>query len=632
MSHKVSHAYSIAHSEEFWLKQSKELSWKRFPGTASSLNAKGFYQWFEDGELNMAHLCLDHHIENGRGENVALICDSPVTGTVQQFTFTQLKTDVAKFAGALISKGIKKGDTVIIYMPMIPQAIIAMLACARIGAVHSVVFGGFASHELALRIDDCKPKALITASYGIEVDKLIAYTPLVKKAMEEATFKTPLTIVYQRKQKNEANVLIDSQDFQALLDRAEETAGVSVKSTDPLYILYTSGTTGKPKGVLRDTGGYATALKFAMTNFYNVQAGEVFFAASDLGWVVGHSFIAYGPLIQGCTTVLYEGKPVKTPDAGAFWRLVQNYKVKVMFAAPTAIRAIRKEDPDATCYHKYDTSSLSALFLAGERCDITTYEWISKVLKRPVIDHWWQTESGWPMLGIMTGLEDAPAKPGSAGLPVCGYNIQILNEDGKELEEGKEGFIAVKLPLPPGCLTTLWNNDLRFQNGYLTQFPGYYATGDGGYKDKDGYFYVMGRVDDVINVAGHRLSTGEMEEIIATHKSVAECAVVGINDDLRGQRPLAFVALKDWQIITEEDLENELVALIREKIGAIAFFKNALVVKRLPKTRSGKILRKTLRSMVDEPEWLIPSTIEDIAVLDEINHRLRERSLSNFSV
>lgn len=632
MSHKVSYAYSIAHPEEFWLKQARELSWKNIPKNAVSKNSKGFYQWFEDGELNMAHLCLDHHIENGRGEDVALIYDSPVTGTVQQFTFMQLKTDVAKFAGALISKGISKGDTVIIYMPMIPQAIIAMLACARIGAVHSVVFGGFASHELALRIDDCKPKALITATYGIEVDKLIAYTPLVKKAMEEAQFKTPLTIVYQRKQRDETNALLDSQDFQTLLDRAEEVACVQVKSTDPLYILYTSGTTGKPKGVLRDTGGYATALKFAMINFYNVQAGDVFFAASDLGWVVGHSFITYGPLIQGCTTLLYEGKPVKTPDAGAFWRLVQNYKVKVMFTAPTAIRAIRKEDPDATCYAKYDTSSLAALFLAGERCDITTYEWITAVLKRPVIDHWWQTESGWPMLGIMTGLEDVQVKPGSAGLPVCGYDIQILNEDGKELEAGNEGFIAVKLPLPPGCLTTLWNNDLRFKNGYLTQFPGYYATGDGGYKDKDGYFYVMGRVDDVINVAGHRLSTGEMEEIIATHKSVAECAVVGISDELRGQRPLAFVALKDWQIISEEDLENELVALIREKIGAVAFFKNALVVKRLPKTRSGKILRKTLRSMVDESQWLIPSTIEDITVLDEINSRLRERSLNNSTV
>lgn len=630
MNHKVSHAYSIAHPEEFWLKQSKELAWKRFPATACSINTKGFHQWFEDGELNMSYLCLDHHVENGKGNDVALIYDSPVTETVQRFTFNQLKTDVAKFAGALVSKGIKKGDTVIIYMPMIPQAIIAMLACARIGAIHSVVFGGFASHELALRIDDCKPKALITATYGIEVDKLIAYTPLVKKAMEEAQFKTPLTIVYQRKQRDESNVLLHSQDFQTLLDRADEAECVSVRSTDPLYILYTSGTTGKPKGVLRDTGGYATAVKFAMTHFYNIQVGEVFFAASDLGWVVGHSFIAYGPLIQGCTTILYEGKPVKTPDAGTFWRLVQEYKVKVMFTAPTAIRAIRKEDPDAKHYKKYDTSSLAALFLAGERCDITTYEWISAVLKRPVIDHWWQTESGWPMLGIMTGLEDVCAKPGSAGLPVCGYNIQILNEDGKELEEGREGFIAVKLPLPPGCLTTLWNNDLRFKNGYLTQFPGYYATGDGGYKDKDGYFYVMGRVDDVINVAGHRLSTGEMEEIIATHKSVAECAVVGINDDLRGQRPLAFVALKDWQIITEENLENELIALIREKIGAVAFFKNALVVKRLPKTRSGKILRKTLRSMVDETEWLIPSTIEDITVLDEINHRLHERHLSNF--
>lgn len=627
MSHKISHAYSISHPEEFWLKQARELSWLSFPKIAVSEKSKGFYQWFEDGEINISHICLDHHVENGRGNELALIYDSPVTGTKQEFTYTQLKTEVAKFAGALTAKGIKKGDTVIIYMPMIPQAVIAMLACARIGAVHSVVFGGFASHELALRIDDCKPKAIITATYGVEVDKIISYTPLVKKAMEEAQYKTPLSIVYQRTKNKEENALTGAFDFQSILDVAEGAECVPVKSTDPLYILYTSGTTGKPKGVLRDCGGYATALKFSMTNFYNVEAGDVFFAASDLGWVVGHSFITYGPLIQGCTTVLYEGKPVKTPDAGAFWRLVEEYKVKVMFAAPTAIRAIRKEDPDASLYKRYNTTSLTTLFLAGERCDITTYEWITSVLQRPVIDHWWQTESGWPMLGIMTGLEDAQAKPGSAGLPVCGYDIQILNEDGKELEEGKEGFIAVKLPLPPGCLTTLWNNDLRFMHGYLTQFPGYYATGDGGYKDKDGYFYVMGRVDDVINVAGHRLSTGEMEEIIATHKSVAECAVVGINDELRGQRPLAFVALKDWQTISEEELENQLIALIRDKIGAVAFFKNALVVKRLPKTRSGKILRKTLRSMVDEKEWSIPSTIEDISVLEEIHQKIMQFGL-----
>lgn len=623
MSHKATHQFSITQPEKFWQKQAQELTWNKFPKTILSKNKLGFYHWFEDGEINMSYLCLDYHIENGRGNQIALIYDSPVSNTVQKYTYNELKTEVAKFAGGLSSLGITKGDTVIIYMPMIPQAIISMLACARIGAIHSVVFGGFASHELAVRIDDCKPKAIVTATYGIEIDRVLSYTPLVKNAIEESEYKPPYTIVYNRKQHEDVNELNDSIDFETLKNNSQEINCVFLKSTDPLYILYTSGTTGKPKGVLRDHGGYATALKFSMSHFYDAQPSDVFFAASDLGWVVGHSFITYGPLIQGCTTVLYEGKPIKTPDAGAFWRLIEEYKVKIMFTAPTAIRAIKKEDPDALFLKKYNISSLKTLFLAGERCDITTYNWIVDLLNRPVIDHWWQTESGWPMLGIMTGVEPLPAKAGSAGLPVCGYDIQILDEDGKYVDDGKEGLISIKLPLPPGCLNTLWNNDARFKNGYLTQFEGYYTTGDGGYKDTDGYFFVMGRVDDVINVAGHRLSTGEMEEIISTHHSIAECAVVGMNDELKGQVPLAFVVLKDWQLISEIDLEKELVTLIRNKIGAIACLKNVVVVKRLPKTRSGKILRKTLRSMADFSEIIIPSTIEDITVLDEINDKLK---------
>jgi acyl-coenzyme A synthetase/AMP-(fatty) acid ligase len=626
MSYKATYDYSLMQPENFWINQAQELSWYKQPKIAISKNKKDFYQWFEDGELNLSYLCLDYHVNNGNGNQTAIIHDSPVTNTVKKYSYLELRNLVSKFAGGLISQGIKKGDTVIIYMPMIPQSVIAMLACARIGAIHSVVFGGFASHELALRIDDCRPKAIITASYGIEIEKVIMYPPLVKQAIDEAAFKPPVTILFKRIN-DETNSLPDAIDYDALLNQSSEAEAISLLSTDSLYVLYTSGTTGKPKGVLRDTGGYATALKFSMQNIYNTNAGDVFFAASDLGWVVGHSFIVYGPLIQGCTTVLYEGKPVKTPDAGAFWRLISDYKIKTMFTAPTAIRAIKKDDPDGECFSKYDISSLQSLFLAGERCDITTYQWIKNILKRPIIDHWWQTESGWPMLGIMTGLEAIAEKPGSAGLPICGYDIRVLDEDGDEVEDGKTGLISVKLPLPPGCLTTLWNNDERFVNGYLSLLPGYYTTGDEGYKDTDGYFFILGRVDDVINVAGHRLSTGEMEEIISSHHSIAECAVVGISDELRGQRPLAFVVLKDFQIITESELENELIALIREKIGAVAFFKNSIHVKRLPKTRSGKILRKTLRDLTDNTLKSIPSTIEDISVLDEISEKLNERQL-----
>lgn len=617
---------SITDKAGFWKEQAAALHWYKTPQTILSQNEKGFYRWFADGEINMAHLCLDDQILQGRGDQVALIYDSPVTQTIQRFTYQELKTWVARFAAGLQSLHIGKGDTVIIYMPMIPEAVVAMLACARIGAIHSVVFGGFAPHELAMRIDDAHPKAIITASYGIEFDKIIHYKPLVDKAIVEANHKPTYKIVYERKGSEDKLEAPFELDYQTLLGEREADP-VPVLSTDPLYILYTSGTTGKPKGIIRDHGGYATALKFSMGHFYNTQPGDVYWAASDVGWVVGHSYIVYGPLLQGCTTVLYEGKPVRTPDAGAFWRLIEQHRVNVLFTAPTAIRAIRKEDHEGDLSKNKDLSSLRHLFLAGERCDPATYHWIQELLQIPVIDHWWQTETGWPMVGIMMGVEPLPAKAGSAGLPVCGYEVHVLSDDGEELGNGKEGFIAVKLPLPPGCLPTLWNNDDRFIAGYLQHFPGYYQTGDGGYRDEEGYCFIMGRVDDVINVSGHRLSTGEMEELVATHPAIAECAVMGIADELRGQRPVALVVLKDGKSIEESRIEEELVALIREKIGAVAYFRNAAIVKRLPKTRSGKILRKTIRQIADGQPYTVPSTIDDPAILPEIAAKLEERGI-----
>jgi acyl-coenzyme A synthetase/AMP-(fatty) acid ligase len=618
---------SISNKEIFWAKQASLIKWKKQPKNILSKNTSGFYQWFADGELNMSELCLDAHVAAGKGNNVALIYDSPVTGIVKHYTYQQLTDLVAKFAGGLSSLGIAKGDTVVIYMPMIPQAAIAMLACARIGAIHSVVFGGFAPHELAMRIDDAKPKAIITASYGIEVDKIIPYKPMVDKAITEAKHQPEFVVLYKRANDNSDLNPTNEIDFETLLDDSEPALPISVESTHPLYILYTSGTTGTPKGIVRDTGGYATALHFSMKHFYDTKEGDVFWAASDVGWVVGHSYIVYGPLLNGCTTVLYEGKPVKTPDCGGFWRVVEQHKVNIMFTAPTAIRAIKKEDDEGVILKQYDLSSLRTLFLAGERLDPSTYHWIKNLLQKPVVDHWWQTESGWPMLGIMMGIEQFPTKSGSAGLPVCGYDIKILNEEGEELGAGKEGLVTVKLPLPPGCLPTLWNNDERFRKGYLEHFEGYYLTGDGGYKDEEGYFYIMGRIDDVINVAGHRLSTGEMEELIASHPSVAECAVLGIADELRGQRPVALVVLKDGIDTLEQIVETDLVALIREKIGAVAYFRNAVVVKRLPKTRSGKILRKTLRHIADGIPYNVPSTIEDPESLTEIELKLSSRKL-----
>lgn len=626
MSYKAIYDQSISQKEHFWKEQAKKLHWHKEPTVILSQNEKGFYRWFEDGEINASYLCLDYHVKNGRGDQTALIYDSPVAHTTEQYTYAQLTTAVAKFAGGLQRLGIGKGDTVIIYMPMIPEAIIAMLACARIGAIHSVVFGGFAPHELAMRIDDSHPKAVISASYGIEFDRIIPYKPMVDQGIAESVHKPLHKIYFQRKNNYDELNGIDEYDFNDLM-KAAPVECVPVQSIDPLYILYTSGTTGKPKGIIRDHGGYATALKFSMDHVYNVHAGDVFWAASDVGWVVGHSYIVYGPLLHGCTTILYEGKPIRTPDAGAFWRVISEYNVKVMFTAPTAIRAIKKEDHEGDLLKQYDLSCLKHLFLAGERCDPPTYYWIKELLNIPVIDHWWQTETGWPMVGIMMGVEQLEPKAGSAGLPVCGYDIHILSDDGVELGNSKEGYIAAKLPLPPGCLPTLWRNDDRFVAGYLQHFPGYYQTGDGGYKDEDGYVYIMGRVDDVINVSGHRLSTGEMEELVASHPAVAECAVMGIADDLRGQRPIALVVLKDGKQLDELTLEDDLVHLIREKIGAIAYFRNAAIVKRLPKTRSGKILRKTMRKIADGVAFDIPSTIDDPGILDEIRQKLSERKL-----
>lgn len=614
--------------EAFWAEQAEAISWFKKPTKIVSQSKPGFYHWFEDGELNSCYLAIDQHIEQGNGDRKALIYDSPVTSTLQSFTYNELYQHVARLAGAMSNSGIEKGDRVVIYMPMVPEAVFAMLACARIGAVHSVVFGGFAPHELAIRIDDAKPKMIISASCGIEVDKVIAYKPLLDDAIEKSIFKPTQVVVVQREMLQAD--LQEGRDisYTEFIANASPVACVPLKATDPLYILYTSGTTGKPKGILRDNGGHAVALHFSLKNIYCVNPGEVFWAASDVGWVVGHSYIVYGPLMHGCTTILYEGKPVKTPDAGAFWRVIEQHGVQVMFTAPTAIRAIKKEDDFGELLSKYSIASLRALYLAGERCDVSTYYWATNLLKIPVIDHWWQTETGWPIVSPTFGNPNATAiKPGSAGRPIPGYTIDILSEAGDKLIPNQEGYIAIKLPLPPGCLPTLFNDDSRFLSSYLETFPGYYLTGDGGYLDEANYLHIMGRIDDVINVAGHRLSTGEMEEMVAEHKAVAECAVIGMADELRGQIPLAFVVIKDGITIEETTLEKELVALIRENIGAVAFFKHVLLVKRLPKTRSGKILRRIMRHITDGEHYVVPSTIDDPHILVEIHDALKARAI-----
>jgi propionyl-CoA synthetase len=634
MSYAAEFGSSISDPATYWAGQAQALHWFTPPRTALAPDASGIDRWFPDGELNTAYLALDHHIEQGRGEQIALIHDSPVTQSVRRFTYRELRDLVARTAGMLAGLGVVRGDRVLIYMPMIPEAAVAMLACARIGAVHTVVFGGFAAHELAVRIDDATPRVILSASCGIEGDpslggKVLPYYPIVRRAIDAAAHKPDCCVVLQRPQCT-AELTAADRDWTQLLDAAKPADCVPVRATDPLYILYTSGTTGRPKGVVRDNGGHAVALHYSMRVIYNMQPGDVFWAASDVGWVVGHSYIVYAPLIYGCTTVLYEGKPVRTPDAGAFWRVVAQHKVNALFAAPTAFRAIRKEDPDAAEAKRYDLSSLRALFLAGERLDPPTYEWLQTHFRLPVLDHWWQTETGWAIAANPVGIEAFATRPGSATLPVPGFDVRVLDDNGNETAANEQGYICVKRPLPPGCLTTIWNNHPRFVAGYLEQFPGYYLCGDGGYRDADGYLFVMGRIDDVINVAGHRLSTGEMEQVVAAHAAVAECAVIGINDALRGQVPLALAVLKDGADIGAAQLEAEIVQAVRDEVGALANLKQVLVVKRLPKTRSGKILRAALRNLADGVAFAVPSTIDDPASLDEIRGELERRGAGVF--
>jgi len=621
---------SITSSEAFWAEQANHLEWYKKPTSILSKDKNEYPLWFADGELNACYLALDKHIKDGFGDQVAIIYDSPVTQTVKKYTFNEVKTEVAKLAGGLLSLGLEKGDTAVIYMPMIPQAAFAMLACARIGVTHSVVFGGFAPHELAIRIDDCEPKAILTASSGIEIDRLIAYKPLVDEAIELAHHKPEKVVIFNRKLGAKVPFKKYDVDYDALVYGSDEAACVSVNAAHPLYILYTSGTTGKPKGIVRDTGGYATALKFSMQHIYDAKEGDVFWAASDVGWVVGHSYIVYGPLFNRNTTILFEGKPIRTPDASTFWRVINEHQVNVMFTAPTAIRAIKKEDPKGLFIKQYDLSSLRIQFLAGERCDVATLEWYREHIPVPAIDHWWQTESGWPMIANMMGVEYLPIKPGSAGKAVTGYDIKIFGENGQELGPNEEGYVVIKLPLPPGTLLDLWKDNERFKAGYLNKFPGYYFSGDGGFKDSDDYIFITGRVDDVINVAGHRLSTAEMEEIVASHHSVAECAVIGINDELKGQIPLALVVAKTGEDMEHFQLQHEVVQLVREQIGAVASLRDVVLVQRLPKTRSGKILRKMMRSIADGEHFQVPSTIDDEAIIEEIRAVLKQDKIGYF--
>jgi propionyl-CoA synthetase len=625
MSYTQEYENSIQNPAEFWQKQANELPWFSQASKVLSQDDDGIYHWFADGKMNTSYMALDYHVKNGRAEQTALIYDSPVSNTKQQYTYAQLLDQVEKCAGMIAATGVTKGDRVIIYMPMIPQAVIAMLACARIGAIHSVVFGGFAANELAVRIDDCTPKLILSASCGIEVSRVIEYKPLLDKAIDIATHKVEQCIIYQRPEYQAEMKSGRDFDWSEVFNQAEHLEAVPLRGDDPLYILYTSGTTGAPKGVMRENGGHAVAMKYSMSAVYDTHPGEVYFAASDVGWVVGHSYIVYAPLLQGCTTILYEGKPIFTPDAGAFWRLIEEYKIKTLFTAPTAYRAIKKEDPDGELVKKYDISSLKNVFSAGERLDEPTYNWINQVLGKPVIDNWWQTETGWAIATNPMGIEQMPTKPGSATYPSPGFDIRILDDNGNEVPTNTQGNIAVKLPLPPSCLTTIWGDKERFIKGYLSDFPGYYTSGDGGYFDDEGYLFVMGRTDDVINVAGHRLSTGEIEEVIASHNAVAECAVVGIDDALKGQIPLGFVVLKAGIDITKEELEKELVAKVRESIGAIVCYKESIILKRLPKTRSGKILRKTMMCIVDNKPYTMPATIDDPAILDEIKDALNEQ-------
>jgi propionyl-CoA synthetase len=625
MGYRDDYDRSITDPEAFWAEQARLVDWIRKPDRVLDDSRKPFYRWFPDATLNTCFNALDRHVVAGHADRTALIYDSPVTDTKQRFSYAELLEKVAAFAGALQGLGVEKGDRVVIYMPMIPEAVIAMLACARIGAVHSVVFGGFAPHELAIRIDDAQPKVVVSASCGIEPTRLVEYKPMLDRALELATHKPGACVVKQRPQARADMTDPRDVDWDVAMKAAQNDPApcVEVAATDPLYVLYTSGTTGKPKGIVRDNGGHAVAMAWSLPNVYDIGPGQVWWAASDVGWVVGHSYIVYAPLIAGATTVLYEGKPVGTPDAGAFWRVVADYGVEGLFTAPTAIRAIKKEDPSAELLKEHDVSSLRTLFLAGERLDPDTYTWATETLGVPVVDNWWQTETGWPIASNLRGLEPMPIKPGSPSVPVPGYDVQVLDEKAEPVEAGQEGAICLRLPLPPGTLPTLWGDDDRFVSSYLSAYDGYYLSGDGGYVDEDGYLYVMGRTDDVINVAGHRLSTGSMEEVIAQHPAVAECAVIGAADPMKGQLPRGFVVLKAGVADDPDDIAKELVAMVRDEIGAVAAFKDVVVVGGLPKTRSGKILRKTMREIADGKEAMVPSTIEDESVLEKLRPALR---------
>jgi propionyl-CoA synthetase len=622
-NYRATYNRSIEDPHGFWAEAARGVDWQRAPTQVLDSSRAPFHRWFPDGELNTCENALDRHVAAGNGDRTALIYDSPVTGVKRTYTYTQLLAEVATFAGALASLGVGKGDRVVVYLPMVPEAVVAMLACARLGAVHSVVFGGFAASELAARVDDAKPRVVLTASCGVEVARVIEYKPLVDRALELSTHQPEHVVLLQRPQALAAMTAPRDVDWHALVDGAEPVDCVTVAATDPLYILYTSGTTAKPKGVVRDNGGHAVALTWSMANIYDVGPGDVWWTASDVGWVVGHSYIVYAPLLVGATTVLYEGKPVGTPDAGAFWRVVAEYGVEALFTAPTAIRAVKKEDPTGRLLAPHDVSGLRTLFLAGERLDPDTWEWATGLLGIPVVDHWWQTETGWPIAANLRGLEPMPIKPGSPTVPVPGYDVRVLDPSGAEVPRGTEGAICIRLPLPPGTLPTLWHDDDRFVASYLSAYDDYYLTGDGGYLDDDGYLFVMGRTDDVINVAGHRLSTGSMEAAVAGHPAVAECAVIGVHDDLKGQVPRGLVVLKAGVDVDPDALRAELVQLVRDQIGAVASFRLVDVVPALPKTRSGKILRRSMRALADGKDEPVPSTIEDPGVLEALRPTLR---------
>ena len=621
-SYDETYAASIADPTQFWGTAAESIQWDRRWDSVLDDTHPPFYRWFTGGQLNTCYNALDLHIERGRGKQTALIYDSPVTKTVRHYTYSQLRDDVALLAGALVAEGIEKGDRVIIYMPMVPEAAMAMLACARIGAVHSVVFGGFAPRELSTRIDDAKPKLILSASCGIEVNRIIPYKPLLDEAIAMASHKPERCLIMQRPQAIATLAPNRDVDWDEAVSKATPAGCVSVAATDPLYILYTSGTTGIPKGVVRDNGGHAVALKWSMEYVYGIGAGEVYWAASDIGWVVGHSYIVYGPLLRGATTILYEGKPVGTPDPGAFWRVCEQHGVNALFTAPTAFRAIKKEDPKGELIPNYDLSRFRTLFLAGERCDPDTLNWAGQQLGIPVIDHWWQTETGWAVAANCVGLGTLPVKPGSAAKPVPGYDVRVLGDDGRDVAPGDIGTIVLTLPLPPGSLPTLWRNDAGYQSSYLSQYPGFYLTGDAGFKDADGYVFIMSRVDDIINVAGHRLSTGGMEEVLAAHPDVAESTVVGVADPIKGEIPVGFVVTKAGVDREASTIVAELVERVRETIGPVAAFKTATVVARLPKTRSGKILRGTIKKIADGQEYEMPATIDDPVILDEITEAL----------